>query len=243
MKHARHLLWLVVGFAVAVAEPVQFGLNRFDRTCNYTANGVPPKVFYNGTERGYQLFPLEYRAYALSTTEQPWQACFGPGETYDFDAIRQRKKLPCQYSLNANGTVDYWEEHGCDVLLRSNCYCFALNRYVGSFCEPGYGNLNLTETPKKLVCEWAAKGILADGAVQVDRYTVYNVTPVGHYIALAIWPLEDFHFWRLDSDGSWANKPGIYMSRHTFQNGTKITDVEHPDARGPYSKLLSDKGS
>jgi hypothetical protein len=227
---------LVLGFTFAVAEPVHYGLNRYNRICNYTAKGVPQTVFFNGTEKGYRLFPLEHSSSVLSTVDHPWQACFGPGEIYDVQTIKERKKLPCQYALTPNGTIDYWEEHACDVLLRSNCYCFAIDRYVGSFCEPGFGNLNLTETPKELACDWAIKGVLADGAVKVDRYTVYNVTPVGHYIALAVWPMEDFHFWRLESDGAWGNKPGMYMSRRTFPNGTKIIDVEHADARGPYSK-------
>jgi hypothetical protein len=25
------------------------------------------------------------------------------------------------------------------VLVKSNCYCYALDRYVGSYCEPGLG--------------------------------------------------------------------------------------------------------
>lgn len=27
----------------------------------------------------------------------------------------------------------------CDPQLKTNCYCFALDRFVGSYCEPGLG--------------------------------------------------------------------------------------------------------
>jgi hypothetical protein len=32
------------------------------------------------------------------------------------------------------------EENACDILIRSNCYCYAISKYVGSYCEPGLGS-------------------------------------------------------------------------------------------------------
>jgi hypothetical protein len=61
-------------------------------------------------------------------------------------------------------------------------------------------------------------------------------------MALAVWPDIDFHFWRLDGKDTWSSKPGMYLPRNTYRNGTKITNVEHPDTLGPYSKSPYDNG-
>lgn len=46
------------------------------------------------------------------------QACWGPGEVWDIKLALGRGKLPCSYSVNANGTIDYWEEHACDSIVK-----------------------------------------------------------------------------------------------------------------------------
>jgi hypothetical protein len=243
-RAAAGLLYLVFAvclLAVSNAESIKAEVNPFDRTCNYTAKNIPAKLFFNGSSPSAffssGLFPLEDSASPIyEYNEGSWKACFGPSEPFDLELIKNGLKLPCHYTKNPDGTVSYWEEHACDILLKSNCYCFALNRYVGSFCEPGYGSMPKDEQAElDVTCEDQIKGLVADGAVKVDRDTVYNVPPKGHYIAMAIWPHEDFHFWRLDADGAWANKPGMLMSRRVFNNGTKISDIEHPDARGSYT--------
>jgi hypothetical protein len=43
--------------------------------------------------------------------------------------------LPC-FSSPAVGR----EENACDILIRTNCYCYAVSKYVGSYCEPGLGS-------------------------------------------------------------------------------------------------------
>jgi len=227
---------LLLGSVVAGAQSMTVDNDIFNRTCNYTASNISAAVFFNGTSTGHRLFPLEYDSYAVWTQTYPWQACFGPGESYDVNAIIQRKKLPCRFSHNSDGTINYWEEHACEAVLKSNCYCFAVNRNVWSFCEPGWGNLDRNSSIKELTCEWAVRGATADGAVKVDRFTVYNNVSSGNYIALAVWPDVDFHFWRLDN-GGWSSKPGMFLPRNTYRNGTTITDVEHPEAMGPYTEF------
>lgn len=76
-------------------------------------------------------------------------------------------------------------------MVRSNCYCYALSRYVGSYCEPGLGSTGMTLPMPVKDCTAARNGLLADGARQVDRSTVYTVPPSGHYIALAVKPPHD----------------------------------------------------
>ena len=176
--------------------------------------------------------------------EKPVAACFGPGESVDLKKLQKGEKLPCYYRRTSKGLIDYWEEHACDILLKSNCYCFAINRYVGSFCEPGLGGTGMDLPSPIDSCRDLVKGVVADGAVKVDRKTIYSKKPTGHYIAMAIMPSTDsytdsgdFHFWRLDKDGSWAYKGGQTLSRRTFRNGRKLTDIEKPEARGDYTQF------
>lgn len=92
------------------------------------------------------------------------------------------------------------EEHASDILLRTNCYCYAVARYVGSYCEPGLGGTGMRFPMPVRNCAASVAGVLADGGQQVSRQTVYNVAPTGHYIALAVKPATkqddfgDFHF-------------------------------------------------
>jgi hypothetical protein len=71
--------------------------------------------------------------------DRPWEACFGPSEHYSLAAIEAGWKLPCKYRVNGRGNYDYEEEQACDILIKTNCYCYALDRFVGSYCEPGLG--------------------------------------------------------------------------------------------------------
>ena len=136
--------------------------------------------------------------------------------------------------------MDYWEEHACEEVFKSNCYCFAVNRYIGEFCQPGAATLSdPAQEPLVGTCEWDVKALVADGAVQVDRDTVYAKSPKGHYVALAVTPSDgDYHFWRFDNDGSWANKPGVLFPRRIYgSNNAKITDIEDAAVRGRYTEF------
>ena len=216
--------------------------NEFGRTCNYTAKNVNSDIFFNGLSGREFMFPLEFESNAVRAGDKPWKACFNSSESHNLEAIRAGNKLPCSYTVTTPETVDYWEEHACQESLKSNCYCFAVSRYVGSYCDPGYAS-GLGNNPQRLGdCDWAVKGVIADGGVQVDRNTVYFKQPIeGHYIALAVWPeVEDYHFWRLESSGSWAHKPGSWMPRRTYgSNNAVIADVEVPDVLGKYRKFCS----
>lgn len=53
-------------------------------------------------------------------------------------------------------------------------------------------------------------------------------------IALVIWPGEDYHFYRLDNDGTWSHKSGRTPARNVDDSGNIITDPRTAD-RGPYA--------
>lgn len=53
-------------------------------------------------------------------------------------------------------------------------------------------------------------------------------------IALVIWPGEDYHFLRLDNDGTWSQKSGRTRARNTDDSQRRILDPRTAD-RGPYT--------
>ncbi len=139
---AAALLFAVALAAAAAAAPLAAAAPAdadFNKVCRYSATGIPQFLFKNGLDGGLDyLFPLE-SGRVVDKYSKPWEACFGPKETYDIKQIKAGNKLPCKYNIKADQTVDYEEEHACDVLLKTNCYCYALRRFVGSYCEPGLG--------------------------------------------------------------------------------------------------------
>eukprot|EP00879_Flechtneria_rotunda_P005992 GHRR01006301.1.p1 GENE.GHRR01006301.1~~GHRR01006301.1.p1 ORF type:complete len:341 (+),score=86.96 GHRR01006301.1:251-1273(+) len=215
--------------------------SRFNKTCRYSAQNVSAALFEDGIDGdNAYIMPLE-ASMVVETYLKPYEACFGPGEAVDVTLLQNGKKLPCFYKGNEWGNYDYWEENACDILIRSNCYCFAIGRYEGSYCEPGLGGTGKALQLPVTDCTAAVQGVIADGGKLVDRQTVYTKEPKGHYIALAVKPSEgvsgtgDFHLWRLDSDKNWSYKAGDTLSRNTYRDGTPLTDVEVPAARGQYT--------
>lgn len=173
-----------------------------------------------------------------SAPARPGHTCEGP-RAYKSTSIHQRHVFcPTPCLLCCAG-----EENACDILVRSNCYCYALSRYVGSYCEPGLGSTGNPLPMPVRDCSAAVAGILSDGARSVDRNTVYTVPTLGSYIALAVKrPIDqrdtgDYHFWRLDADNTWSYKAGDTLSRNTYRNGTVLQDIELPEARGAYTQF------
>jgi hypothetical protein len=62
-------------------------------------------------------------------------------------------------------------------------------------------------------------------------------TPVGHFVALVIWPARDDHWYRLDDETRWSHKPGETPVRDYDGAGRPITDPSICD-RGPYTEFV-----
>jgi hypothetical protein len=153
-------------------------------------------------------------------------------------------KMPCGYSVQPDGTVDYWEEGVCEVSLRSNCYCYSINAPSNDgYCIPGFASLKTTNvdfsSESGNPCADALKKVELDGGKPVTRQEVYSaqLPSKGHYIALVVWPNSDFHFFRRDAEGWWSQKRGDTFVTNTYPNGTVVTDVEDPAILGAYRQF------
>lgn len=186
-KACSVVLGLVVCIVSVQGAPYQYDPWSCNKVCKYQAFNVSKEVFYNGSESA-TYFPLE-TTQAVTLYDKPSRACFGPGESIDLSAIQAQRKLPCVYKVNQWGYIDYWEYHACDSLLKANCYCYSINKFVGSYCEPGLGGTGKSFQLPVVNCSSSIKGVIADGGKPVSRDALKKM-PKGHYIALAVKPAD-----------------------------------------------------
>ncbi len=96
-----------------------------------------------------------------------------------------------------------WNWPNFQAQYNNNCYNFATDTRTDTFAAPG-GSTAYT-------CQSMSSGALSDGLqAGVDLADLCHTSglPQGHIVALLVWPDVDFHFARLEADGTWSNKGG-----------------------------------
>ena len=81
-------------------------------------------------------------------------------------------------------------------------------------------------------CENVGVAARRDGLTPV--VSASNSPAQGLSVALVVWPGEDYHWYRLDSNGKWSHKPGSSPVRNRDDSNKLITDPETCDT-GPYN--------
>ena len=76
------------------------------------------------------------------------------------------------------------------------------------------------------------RSTISDGLVWLPFFSP-RAFPEYCYIALAIWPGVDYHFYRLDDNMLWSHKPGKTPAKNTDNSGNLIVDPLTAD-RGNY---------
>jgi hypothetical protein len=126
--------------------------------------------------------------------------------------------------------------HGAQ--LSSNCYAYAANddgnpMHVQS--HPGFfATGKQIDQTRALDVGVVVKAMEADGFIPLDR------KPDGpskdfYLVALAIDPNpwdDDFHFYRMNDDGTWSHKIGAHPATNLDGRGHIITDIETADRHG-----------
>jgi hypothetical protein len=122
----------------------------------------------------------------------------------------------------------FWNDPA--VQPHNNCYNYAMNYRSNTFAQPG----RISGHPfAALTC--AAVGTAAnwDGCTTTCSGGNKNV-------ALVIWPGQDYHWYRRQSQGFWGHKPGSTAARNTDNNGHVINGTTLTPAncaRGPYTNF------
>jgi hypothetical protein len=120
-----------------------------------------------------------------------------------------------------------------NIQMNNNCYNYANDIITNTFAQPGRGSGAIFTD---FTCDSVGSASQNDG--QVPSSTPASTPAVGHYMALVIRPVPasvpDFHWYRLDDDGSWSQKHGQAPCTNLDESGNPISSPETCD-RGDYS--------
>lgn len=120
----------------------------------------------------------------------------------------------------------YWNDPSRQPF--NNCYAYANNNATGTFPQPGRGSGAIFGS---IDCGDVGAASQRDGLVPTDTY---EQSRAGWYVALVIWPDNDYHWYRQDDVGCWSHKPGGTAARNWDNSGNAIADPQSCD-RGPYT--------
>lgn len=111
----------------------------------------------------------------------------------------------------------------------NNCYNYANNQITQTYAQPGLAH----GVAVVYSCSGVGAAAAADGLVQVADFAGQLGPGEGWYVALAVDPGNDAHWYRQDADGCWSHKLGADpVSNLDFHDNT-ITDPR-TCARGGY---------
>lgn len=135
-----------------------------------------------------------------------------------------------------------WWNGNNDRLQYNNCYNYANDRATNTFAQPGrYFALARGLVARARAYALALRGAAVQAAAVNDGLQVVNVprppqgpfaqnplprVPTGprHLVALVVNPGNDYHWYRLDSDGKWSHKPGRTRASQYDNAGHYIHD-------------------
>jgi hypothetical protein len=113
----------------------------------------------------------------------------------------------------------------------NNCYNYANNQATNTFAQPGRAH----GTPAtSMSCPGVQPSAQADGLVPCANFATPLAKGQGWYVALVIWPGQDYHWYRQDNVGCWSHKPGQTAVRNYDNAGKPISDPNTCN-RGPYT--------
>lgn len=121
------------------------------------------------------------------------------------------------------------------VRFTNKCYNYANDQITGTKAQPGRANgIKI----KNFTCENVVTAAMADGLVPVPGFSAPRGAGEGWYVALAIWPGEDFHWYRQDAGGCWSHKIGKLPATDLDNRRDGIADPR-ACARRPYTDFCT----
>ena len=147
-------------------------------------------------------------------------------------ATSKNKSLRKSFELKAVPPFNPGKWNIPSVQPYNNCYNYANDKITNTFAQPGRGS---GSTITNVLCPTVTQAALRDGQISVPA--AVSTPKEGYFIALvsANHPtFQDYHWYRLDSNGMWSHKPGGTVARNTDNSGELISDPKIAD-RGPYA--------
>jgi hypothetical protein len=118
-----------------------------------------------------------------------------------------------------------------NIRMRNNCYNYANDKITNTFAQPGRGSGSMYTA---IDCANVGAAAQRDGQVSVGPPA--STPAQGHFIALVVWPGNDYHWYRQDNNTRWSHKPGQTPARNTDNSGSPIADPRSCN-RGPYTSF------
>jgi Concanavalin A-like lectin/glucanases superfamily len=113
---------------------------------------------------------------------------------------------------------------------KNNCYNYANNKATNTFAQPGRAS---GAQAWSMSCAAVHAAAVADGLEPVSGYP----SPLLNFktgVALVVAPGYDYHWYRLDDNGTWTHKPGQTSATNKDNSGNVITDPRTAN-RGVYT--------
>ena len=129
-----------------------------------------------------------------------------------------------------NFTPSYW--NGNSRQGQNNCYNYSNNKATNTFAQPGRA---AGAQATYMSCAAVHAAAIADGLQPISYYPNWPLDfKTG--LALVVAPGYDYHWYRLDQNGTWTHKPGGTAATNRDNAGNIITDPRTAN-RGPYTNF------
>lgn len=127
-------------------------------------------------------------------------------------------------------TPSYWNIGG-DRQYNNNCYNYANNKATNTRAQPGRASIGMATS---MTCPAVRIAAIGDGLEPISDYPSWPLD-FKKGVALVTGHVDgtpDYHWYRLDSNGTWSHKPGGGAARNTDESGNIITDPRTANRAG-----------
>jgi len=130
----------------------------------------------------------------------------------------------------------YWNDAGL-IQSWNNCYNYGNNKRTDTYAQPG--RAAGAQYPRPITCNGVYNAAIDDG---LDMVQASGDCPSGYFkktdkLALVVAPgssFNDFHWYRLGTDGKWSHKPGGGRATDLDNSGNPISNPQTAN-RGLYT--------
>jgi hypothetical protein len=156
---------------------------------------------------------------AVTTDLRPsWSGAAGVQVVSDCSGLMQTNLSSTAVSFPTLSPMTSWDTDP-GIRTHNNCYNYATDVMTGTFAQPGGGTI--------YQCGYATPAAVSDGlipGVDLADLCATSGLPEGHIVALLIWPGVDFHWLRMEADGTWSHKMGSFSPTARDNSNRVITD-------------------
>jgi len=121
---------------------------------------------------------------------------------------------------------DMWNNDS-NIRNNHNCYTYAMSKIVKglrSKAQPGYASGYNHIGDDEYDCNAFYKRMKKDNSGSYATKFDDSCIPGFYKVFLALDPGNDYHWWRMDSDGYWSHKPGSTNVVNVDSSGKRITN-------------------